>query len=142
MHKEARTLITAASGALCLASLFLHLWLFDKYFNSLPHQPQPQFGRVRPLNNHGSYVYLTDAEATGLSFLTLAFFVGFLIAIVMPKRYVPGKGTEQELGTVTNKQFTVVFLIAISLYLAIIAVAGPRIVGFATSHGLVATWGI
>jgi hypothetical protein len=79
MHKEARTLITAASGALCLASLFLHLWLFDKYFNSLPHQPQPQFGRVRPLNNHGSYVYLTDAEATGLSFLTLAFFVGFLV---------------------------------------------------------------
>ncbi len=137
MRRAVRNYIAAACFALCIASFPSHLWLFFKYHSSLPNVPQPQLGRVHQSSNHGSFVYLTDKEATGQSFLTLAFLAGFLLGFaIVPKRQIPGKGIEHDLVNPSRKQ-TMVFLISIALYLAIIIFAGQRIVGLAVSHGVV-----
>ena len=123
-----------------MASFPSFLWQFFQYQSSLPRQPQPQFGRIFGSNNHGSVVYLTEEEATGQTFLILAFISGFLSTIIIvPKPYVPGKGFEHDLANPTRNQYRVL-MISVAIYLAIIIYAGQRIVAFAVSHGLGATW--
>ena len=137
MRRAARNYVAAACFALCVASFPSHLWLFFKYHSSLPNEPQPQLGRVHQSSNHGSFVYLTDTEATGQSFLMLAFLTGFLLfGIIVPKRHIPGKGIEHDLVSPTGKQY-MVFLISIAIYFAVIIFVGQRIVGFAVSRGVV-----
>jgi hypothetical protein len=64
-------LIAAASAALCPASFGTFLWLFFAYFSSHPAKPNAALGFVHALNHHGSYVYLSDAESTGLALLMM-----------------------------------------------------------------------
>jgi hypothetical protein len=49
--------------ALCPASFGSYLWLFYRYCSTRPSRPQPEPGFVHALNNHGSYVYISDVES-------------------------------------------------------------------------------
>jgi hypothetical protein len=101
-----------------------------------PTQPLPELGFLHALNNHGTYVYITDAEATGMSLLFLMCFLAFGLAIsIVPKKYT-SSGIEHDLISVSREQYRV-FWIAIICYFALIAFVGPYFVAFAVSHGLV-----
>src|SRR5579863_3370347 len=70
--------------ALAMASFLSSAWLFINYHSEgRPHQPQPEAGQVHRSNDHGSFVYLTDAEATGQSLLMGLFFLG-LATLAIP----------------------------------------------------------
>lgn len=134
MRREIRNYIATACFALCLASFSSELWLFYQYQSTRPRRPERGF--VHVLNNHGSYVYLTDADATGLSFLFLMFLLGFLLGgLIVPKKYTL-KGTETDLVNPTLKRFSVLCAAAFS-YVALIIFIGPRIVALAVAHGFV-----
>jgi hypothetical protein len=53
------------------------------YFRNLPRDPQPELGRIYPLNNHGVLLYMTEREELqqNRSFILsgVLFAVGFLI---------------------------------------------------------------
>jgi len=60
--------------------------LFFAYFSSHPAKPNAALGFVHALNNHGSYVYLSDAESTGLALLMNVFMIGlFGMFRILPK---------------------------------------------------------
>jgi hypothetical protein len=44
------------------ASLLLIWYLYDFYGRTRPRQPEPSLGRIIPLNNHGTVVFLTKGE--------------------------------------------------------------------------------
>jgi hypothetical protein len=86
MPRSFRYDIAAATAALCPASLGTFLWLFFAYFSSRPAKPNATLGFVHALNNHGSYVYLSDAESTGLALLMNVFMIGlFGMFAILPK---------------------------------------------------------
>jgi hypothetical protein len=136
MRRETRNYIAIACIALFAASFSSHLWLFLKYQSIRPTQPHPELGFLHALNNHGTYVYITDAEATGMSLLFLMCFLAFGLAFsIVPKKYILS-GIEHDLTSPSREQVRV-FWIAIVCYLALIAFVGPYFVAFAVSHGLV-----
>jgi hypothetical protein len=139
MRREMRNYIATARIALCLASFPSYLWLFYKYQSIRPSQRHPELGFVHALNNHGSYVYLTDAEVTGLSFLSGMFLLGFGLAIaIVPKKYTPSR-IEHDLINPTREQYRVLW-IAVICYFALIIFMGQYIVALAVSHGLIIVW--
>src|SRR5580700_6112648 len=92
-HFALRNSIATAFAAVALASICLHVWLVSDYGRTLLTKPERELGIVHALNIHGTYVYLTDAETTGLSLTLGAFGLGIMLfAIVVPKDYVPGVG--------------------------------------------------
>jgi hypothetical protein len=56
------------------SQLWNALFFVDQLLNSHPAAPNSALGLVNALNNHGSYVYLSDAEWVGLSLLRMLFF--------------------------------------------------------------------
>lgn len=83
MARSCRYDIAAATAALCPASFGTFLWLFFAYFSSHPTKPNRALGFVYALNNHGSYVYLSDTESTGLALLLNLFMAGIFCALVI-----------------------------------------------------------
>jgi hypothetical protein len=83
------------------------MWLFFAYFDSRPRVPKPELGLIHALNNHGSYVFISDTEATGLALLTYAFLVAFgLFIAIVPKQFqLPPAGTPRWI-TRTSARFT------------------------------------
>lgn len=136
MRRQTRNYIATACLGLFITSFSSIFWLFVKYYSIRPSQPNLELGFVHPLNNHGSYVYLTDAEATGLSFLFGMALAGFvLFGVIVPKK-LTALGFEHDLVNPTRQQYRVL-LIAVICYLAIIILLGKHIVEFAVSHGFV-----
>jgi hypothetical protein len=87
--RKIRNCTAAAIVAIPMASGITFFWLFFSYFSSHPGAPQPDKGLIHALNNHGSYVFIPDSESTGMSFLMIAFAVGFFLAIaIIPKEFV------------------------------------------------------
>jgi hypothetical protein len=149
MIREIRNRIATAILALCPASFGTSLWLFFTYFSSRPRQPRPELGLVYALNNHGSYVYISATESTGLAMLGIAFIVAFFaaFAIVPKKAILAPPGTPQwvtrisgqfntDLGTPT-RLLVAIFCCAVICYLAIIYLAGPFIAEFMVSRGVI-----
>jgi hypothetical protein len=58
--------------ALGLGCSFFYAGLIVHYSNVLPRTPQPQLGRIYPINNHGTVVYLTEHEQSELTWLSFA----------------------------------------------------------------------
>jgi hypothetical protein len=86
MPRSFRYIIAAATAALCPASFGTFLGLFFAYFSSHPAKPNAALGFVHARNNHGSYVYLSDAESTGLALLKNGFMIGlFGMFRILPK---------------------------------------------------------
>ena len=60
-------------------------WLNYHYFSTCPRVPDSQTGHIYPLDNRGTFVYLTETEnfkmlaAESLSFGTCLGAVGFLV---------------------------------------------------------------
>jgi hypothetical protein len=140
MQRGIRISLARVCFALGMASFLSHLWLFFQYHSTRPREPHRELGRVHASNNHGSYVYLTDEEATELGLLDGAFGLGILIGLIMvPKESTPG-GIHTELGQPSRRGY-LVLAIVITCYLAAIIFAGPRIAAFAVSRGIVLSWG-
>jgi hypothetical protein len=149
MSREIRNCIAAAVVALCPASFGTFLWLFFGYFSSRPSQPHPELGLVYALNNHGSYVYISTTESTGLAMLMIAFVVGFFVTIaIVPKEAIlPPPGTPRWITRISaqfdifigtpKRRLMIIFYCALICYLAIIYVAGPSIAEFVVSHGVI-----
>jgi hypothetical protein len=149
MYREIRNYIAAAILALCPASFGVNLWLFFGYFSSRPPQPHPELGLVYVLNNHGSYVYISATESTGLAMLMIAFFAGFFgaIALVPKEAILPPPGTPRWITRISaqfdifigtpKRRLMIIFYCALICYLAIIYVAGPSIAEFVVSHGVI-----
>ena len=106
------------------------MWMFQSYFSSHPRMPIPDQGFVHALNNHGAYVYLRDAEATGLALLWLAFLVSFLLwgSIAVGLSAVDRSPTKRSSAIIACS--TLVSVGAIYLL-------GQPIVASAVSHGLI-----
>ena len=125
------------------------MFLFFSYFNSHPAAPNTALGLVHALNNHGSYVYLSDTEWTGLSLLRMAFFAGLVsIFAILPKDpTLAPPGTPRWIAHFLYVAKTdsinppprlkTIFLCSIVFYLAVIYLAGPLIAHLFVSHGIV-----
>jgi hypothetical protein len=126
--------------ALFFASFFVQLGLFLGYHSvGRPAQPQPELGRIHPSNNHGSFVYLTDEEATGQSMLKVMCAVGLFPFFFFVWRLGGGFGrTRRELGDdLMTWQQNAVFPGALVFFCSIIFFLGPHLVYLAVSHGWV-----
>jgi hypothetical protein len=144
-----RNCIACAAMALCPPAFVLHMALFFSYCSSHPTQPDPRIGMLYPLNNHGSYVYLTKVEATGLGLLIAAFVFGLVagIAVVPKEPILPPRGTPRWLTYVSGtartdlanpgRSMKLLFLGAAVFYAAVIILFGRSIAQFAVSHGIV-----
>jgi hypothetical protein len=95
MTRQTRTRVAAAIIAIAPPSFVIQLWLFFSYFDSRPKEPHPELGFVRALNNHGSYVFISDAEMTGLALLMYVFITALGLALlIVPKEFqLPPPGT-------------------------------------------------
>jgi hypothetical protein len=148
MKRSFRTDVALATAALCAASFATDLWLFFTYLGSRPAKPNAALGFVHALNNHGSYVYLTDTESTGLVLLMNVFIAGAIgTFVILPKDpTLAPSGTARwlthfyaaraDLDNPTPRQ-KAVFLCSLVFCLAVIWLAGPMIVRFMVSRGIV-----
>src|SRR5436853_2093490 len=118
MNRRIRSSIAATCVALCQASFFSHLWLFLSYhYSTLPATSRPELGRIYQSSDHGSLVYLTGAEATGLSLLWATFFLGFLLlAVTVSSGWFPKEPRHQEYTVMAG---------ALISWFVIIALGGP-----------------
>ena len=103
---------------------------------------------MHALNNHGSYVYLSDTESTGLLLLINVFLVGmfggFAILSKDPTLSPPGTArwmthfyvAKADLDSPTPRQ-KAIFLCSLLFYLVVIWLAGPMIVCLMVSRGIV-----
>jgi hypothetical protein len=117
--------------AVALSSFASFMWMFFEYQSSRPSQPHPELGRVYPSNNHGSYVYLTGEEATGLALLLLTFPLSFLLSVTM----VPGQDRRGS-APFSRREHITIWIVMIC-YETLILFAGPSIARLVVSHGLV-----
>jgi hypothetical protein len=77
-----------------------------------------------------AHLSISGAEATGLSLLWVAFFIGFvLLGVMVSKGWIPKVGRPEYL----------VMGVAMIGWFAIIDFGGPYIVAFAVSHGMTST---
>jgi hypothetical protein len=129
MNSQTRNDLASSIGALGLVSFGINLWLFYAYYSSHPKQPDVGHGFTHPLNNHGSYVYLTDTEATGLYLLLLAFLISILLAGL-----IRHGGSDP---ASTSPRMKIIFACSLVIYTLVICLAGPSIANFAVSHGIV-----
>lgn len=147
MKKSARYDVVSAIAGLCAASGGTELFLFFSYFNSHPRNPNPALGLIHALNNHGSYVYLSEHEWTGLSLLRTAFFVGMVsIFVILPKDpTLAPPGTARWLTHFyvakthlisPPPRLKIIFLCSILFCLSVIYLAGPVIVHLFVSAGI------
>jgi hypothetical protein len=147
--RQIRTRIAAAIAGVLPASFVIHMWLFISYFDSHPREPNPELGLMRPLNNHGSYVFISDAESTGLALLIYAFIMafGFMILVVPKEFQLPPPGTPRWLTRVSARfktdlekpsiELTIIFLGSLACFTVLIWLGGRSIVEFFVANGFV-----
>jgi hypothetical protein len=149
MTKLDRNDLASVFIAICVVSFGVFLWLFFSYFSSHPAGPKPELGITYPLSNHGSYVYLTAVETTGLALLIVLFVVSLLMALAfVPKKFVLDSsktnrwlssigGAAMTALTFPSSRLKVIFVASVSLSLVGISVFGRIISEYLVSKGLV-----
>lgn len=148
MKRSFRYDVVSSIAALCPASFGTYLFLFFSYFSSHPAMPDAARGLIHALNNHASYVYLSDTEWTGLSLLRMAFIVGaFGTFVILPKD--PTLAPRETPRWITHfyvaksdlakpaRRLKTIFLCSIVFYFAVFRLAGPLIVHLFVSRGIV-----
>lgn len=133
MNGISRIDMADASVALAPACSCAYFWLFFGYFSSRPTQLDVVHGYLHALNNHGSYVYVSNADATGLSLLEVAGCVGFFAALAILRI---GRVNEA-FFRIYNTRRKIVSLCAFLFWLAIIYCVGPFVVRLALHSGIV-----
>jgi hypothetical protein len=149
MNRQLRNDVAATIFGLFFSNTGADLWLFVKYFSSRPNVPHPDMGLVYPLNNHGSYAYISITESTGLSLLhVVSFTTFFMFFLVVPKDPIlPPPGTPRwltylggsaktDLANPTPRLKTI-GLCSIIFWAAVIYFAGHSIVDFVVSEGII-----
>jgi hypothetical protein len=95
MGKKATKAVVIVCGILYCAAFAFGISL---YYRSLPHSPQPELGRIYPLNNHGYLLFMTRSEQiqqeaafviSGALFVILAAIHHFLDPLEINGRYEP-----------------------------------------------------
>jgi hypothetical protein len=126
-----------------------NLFLFFSYFDSHPAAPNSALGLVNALNNHGSYVYVSNTEWVGLSLLRMVSFICLVSTYaILPKdpslapldtpRWIAQSFYVAKADTVNPPpRLKTIFLCSIVLYLAVIYLAGPSIVRLFVSHRII-----
>lgn len=149
MTRALRNDIASATVAICPASFGAFLWLFFAYFSSHPTTPNDELGLVYKLSNHGSYVYLSATESTGLALLMIAFVVGLVVTLfIVPKDYIlPPPGTPRWMTYVGGTAKTdlakptprlrMIFLGSLVFCLGVIYFAGPWLAKLMVARGIV-----
>jgi hypothetical protein len=149
MKKSVRYDVVSSIFALGAACFGTYLILYFGYFNSHPTAPNSALGLVNALNNHGSYVYLSDTEWVGLSLLKMVFFACVVsIYALLPKdptlappdtpRWIARSFYVAKADTVTPPlRLKTIFLCSIVFYVAVIYVAGSLIAHLFVSHRLI-----
>jgi hypothetical protein len=149
MKKSVRYDVASSIFALAAASFGTELVLYFSYFNSHPAVPDGALGLIHALNNHGSYVYLSDTEWVGLSLLRAVFFAcGVSTFVILPKdptlaptgtpRWIAHSFYVAKTDTVgIPSRLKTIFLCSIVLSLAVIYLAGPSIVHLFVSHRII-----
>lgn len=149
MKKSARYDVVSSGFSLGSACFVTHMFLFFSYFNSRPAAPNSALGLVNALNNHGSYVYVSDAEWVGLSLLRMVFLAClFSTYVLLPKdhtlappdtpRWIAHSFYVAKPDTVNPPpRLKAIFLCSIVFYLAVIYLAGPLIVHVFVSHRII-----
>jgi len=147
-----RLCATSAAAGLCASSFALYMILFFVYSSSQPKQPEPALGVIYPLNNHGSHVYLTRIQATGMNLLFVVFPIAFAMAIIaLPKelrffrgmqRWVSFEGRTVRTDLLQpTAAMKAVFFGSVAVWSAIILGLGPYIVAFLVAKGFVLSAG-
>jgi hypothetical protein len=149
MKKSVRYDVVSSIFALAAACFGTHMCLWVGYFNSNPAAPDSALGLVNALNNHGSYVYLSDTEWVGLSLLRMVFCACVVTTYAaLPKdptlappdtpRWVARSFYVAKTGWVSAPpRLKIIFLCSIVLYIAVIYLAGPLIVHLFVSHRII-----
>jgi hypothetical protein len=143
-----RRIVTAAGGALAVTGFTAHAILFQQYHAIRPTLPDPASGLIYASNSHGHYVYLSAAEATGLSLLMYLSLFGFgIAAIAIPKTFrMQPSAPYQPVGPVKWRLDTAqpatpltatVFIGTAAITAALIYLAGPWIEDAIASSGIV-----
>jgi len=149
MKKSVRYDVVSSIFALAAACFGTQCFLWISYFNSHPAAPNSALGLVNALNNHGSYVYLSDTEWVGLSLLRTVFFACVVSTYaVLPKdptlappdtpRWVAHSFYVAKTKWVDPPpRLKAIFLCSIVFYLAVIYLAGPLLVRLLVSHRII-----
>ncbi len=87
--REVRRYLASGLIGVFMAAFGTNIWLTHSYIGTRPRIPNAALGLVYPLNNHGTYYYLS---ATELASVKLAFWCGWLtvmlVVVVVPKDFI------------------------------------------------------
>ncbi len=62
-NRAATKKIAKIVGVICvICSVAAFVFALSFYYRHLPNKPEPELGRIYPLNNHGYYTYMTGGE--------------------------------------------------------------------------------
>src|SRR5215470_15507001 len=87
--RELRRYIVCALFGFFVAALGTNIWLFYKYIGTRPLVPNPTMVLVHPLNNHGTYHYLSATESASVTLAFNAALLAILVAfIIAPKEFI------------------------------------------------------
>jgi hypothetical protein len=75
--------ITGTLGFLGLCSWFTAMYLYFRWYETLPRNPVVSTGNIYPYNFHGIAIYLTHAQQMTVKALEVAAFVLFLSAVIL-----------------------------------------------------------
>ncbi len=148
--REARRYVASILLGLVIANTGTNFWLTYKYIATRPTVPDKTLGLIHPLNNHGTYYYLTTIESASVNLtFWLAWFVFMLVLIVVPKDFlIPPPSTPRWVSRVSAsfrtglEQFKLGYFAAMAagflMSIAICILFGADLVRFAIAHGVVA----
>ena len=91
-YRKPAKIIGCLFGYSAIAVWFFALWLFFRYDDTRPRQPDPSEGHVYAQSNHGHIVYLTKTEASNITNLRITSFG--LAGAAMLTLYAFGDGIE------------------------------------------------
>lgn len=80
-QRRKTTAVEKVSYGLMFLSLAYLFWLNSHYFSTCPRIPDAQSGNIYPLDNRGTFVYLTDTENSKVRVATSVFFGTWLAGL-------------------------------------------------------------
>ena len=72
-----------------VASITLFAYGMAFYYRDFPNKPQPELGRIYPLNNHGYFTFLTRREHLEREISIDTFLIPFGIAVLIDHFFDP-----------------------------------------------------
>jgi hypothetical protein len=128
--RSSRKDIAAAGSGFSIAAFGTRLWISQSFLSSHPRMPIPDQGLVYAINNHGSHVYLTDTEVTGLALLWIAFLVSVLLSGIIAIGLA-------ESDRVATARSTTILACSTLVPVGAIYLVGQSMAAFAVSHGAI-----